>query len=361
MAGAIWAGPAASPLAATSPGTHLAEVGERVVRHAVVEHAGLGLGGARQLDAVAVGRRASRGRRRPQGVGRRARRAAASARSWRRRPRGRGTGAAAGGRRRPAGWRDRRRPRPAGRRWARTATARRRCRAGAARPSAARRRPSSGPPPRRRPGPGRRRRPARRRPCRHEKSPDAGEVLSPCPRKSSAQQWATAASSCAIGAQVIARKPVGWHISRGGPSPPRSWSATVTPSVDGTVRAGGEGAIRPCWQRGPTAGPCRTRPAGDRGPPAAGRVGDRCRTRGHRGRAAANRRYYDAFEARDLDAMSDVWHHGDEVVVHPSRVEDAARVGGGGRVVVRPVRRPAAPAVHPHRRAGPGSRARRPG
>ena len=33
---------------------------------------------------------------------------------------------------------------------------------------------------------------------------------------------------------------------------------------------------------------------------------------------AANRRYYDAFEARDLDAMSDVWHHDDGVVcTHP--------------------------------------------
>lgn len=34
--------------------------------------------------------------------------------------------------------------------------------------------------------------------------------------------------------------------------------------------------------------------------------------------AAANRAFYDAFEARDLDAMSDVWEHSDRVVcTHP--------------------------------------------
>lgn len=33
---------------------------------------------------------------------------------------------------------------------------------------------------------------------------------------------------------------------------------------------------------------------------------------------AANRAFYEAFEGRDLDAMSDVWHHGDEVsCTHP--------------------------------------------
>lgn len=33
---------------------------------------------------------------------------------------------------------------------------------------------------------------------------------------------------------------------------------------------------------------------------------------------AANRAFYDAFEARDLDAMSDVWEHSDRVVcTHP--------------------------------------------
>ena len=32
----------------------------------------------------------------------------------------------------------------------------------------------------------------------------------------------------------------------------------------------------------------------------------------------ANRAYYEAFEARDLDAMSDIWRHDDEVVcTHP--------------------------------------------
>ncbi len=34
--------------------------------------------------------------------------------------------------------------------------------------------------------------------------------------------------------------------------------------------------------------------------------------------AAANQRYYDAFEARDLDAMSDLWEHSPRVVcTHP--------------------------------------------
>jgi ketosteroid isomerase-like protein len=33
---------------------------------------------------------------------------------------------------------------------------------------------------------------------------------------------------------------------------------------------------------------------------------------------AANRAFYDAFEARDIDAMSDLWEHGDDVVcTHP--------------------------------------------
>ena len=33
---------------------------------------------------------------------------------------------------------------------------------------------------------------------------------------------------------------------------------------------------------------------------------------------AANRRFYEAFEARDLDAMSDLWEHADRVVcTHP--------------------------------------------
>jgi ketosteroid isomerase-like protein len=33
---------------------------------------------------------------------------------------------------------------------------------------------------------------------------------------------------------------------------------------------------------------------------------------------AANHAYYDAFERRDLDAMSDIWHHDDAVVcTHP--------------------------------------------
>jgi hypothetical protein len=29
---------------------------------------------------------------------------------------------------------------------------------------------------------------------------------------------------------------------------------------------------------------------------------------------AANRAFYEAFEERDIDAMSDLWEHGDDVV-----------------------------------------------
>ncbi|HEX9258714.1 MAG TPA: nuclear transport factor 2 family protein [Acidimicrobiales bacterium] len=32
---------------------------------------------------------------------------------------------------------------------------------------------------------------------------------------------------------------------------------------------------------------------------------------------AANQAFYDAFEARDLDAMSDIWEHTDPVCTHP--------------------------------------------
>jgi ketosteroid isomerase-like protein len=38
----------------------------------------------------------------------------------------------------------------------------------------------------------------------------------------------------------------------------------------------------------------------------------------HEAVAAANRSFYDAFEARDLDAMSDLWEHSDRVTCsHP--------------------------------------------
>ena len=84
---------------------------------------------------------------------------------------------------------------------------------------------------------------------------DAGDVLSPWPRKSSAQPWATRPVPAAIGAQVMARNPVGWHNSSGGPSPPRSWSASVTPSVDATGRTGGEAGHRPMLAAAPCGPP----------------------------------------------------------------------------------------------------------
>lgn len=47
--------------------------------------------------------------------------------------------------------------------------------------------------------------------------------------------------------------------------------------------------------------------------------------------SAANRAYYDAFERRDIDAMSDVWEHADRVLcTHPGWVtlRGWAAVGG---------------------------------
>ncbi len=46
---------------------------------------------------------------------------------------------------------------------------------------------------------------------------------------------------------------------------------------------------------------------------------------------AANAAFYDAFERRDIDAMSDVWRHDDRVVcTHPgwSTLHGWAKVGG---------------------------------
>jgi hypothetical protein len=73
----------------------------------------------------------------------------------------------------------------------------------------------------------------------HAKSIESGTVLSPWPRKSRAQPWATSASCVANGAQIIPWKPVGWQNTRGEPSPPRSMSASKTPSDEGTCWMGG--------------------------------------------------------------------------------------------------------------------------
>ena len=67
---------------------------------------------------------------------------------------------------------------------------------------------------------------------------------------------------------------------------------------------------------------------------------------------AANRAFYDAFEARDLDAMSDVWEHADRVsCTHPGW-RTLHGLGRGVGLVVRPVRRPEPAPVHPHQRGG---------
>ena len=53
----------------------------------------------------------------------------------------------------------------------------------------------------------------------------------------------------------------------------------------------------------------------------------------------ANQAFYDAFEAHDIDAMSDLWEHTDRVAcTHPGW--GTLRGGAGGGVVVRPVRQP---------------------
>jgi ketosteroid isomerase-like protein len=54
------------------------------------------------------------------------------------------------------------------------------------------------------------------------------------------------------------------------------------------------------------------------------------RTDLHAAVLAANRRFYEAFEARDIDAMSDAWEHSERVVcTHPgwSTLRSWARVG----------------------------------
>ena len=212
---------------------------------------------------------------------------------------------------------------------------------------------------------GRRRRPGRRRPCRATRSRrDAGDgALAVAPEVERPAVGDRRPARCAIGAHVIARNPVGWHNSSGGPSPPRSWRARVTPSVDGTERTGGEEAIGSCWQRMPPA----AQPAATRGTTigdgsGAGRVGGRCPRRWtsrrcRAGQPALLRRVRGPRPRRDVRHVAPRRRRR----VHASGVEDAARVGRGGRVLVRPVRGPAAPAVHPHRRAGPACPARWPG
>ena len=41
-----------------------------------------------------------------------------------------------------------------------------------------------------------------------------------------------------------------------------------------------------------------------------------------------NHAFYEAFEARDLDAMSDIWEHSDRVTLHPSRAGRVLRGWG---------------------------------
>src|SRR4051812_1795666 len=83
--------------------------------------------------------------------------------------------------------------------------------------------------------------------------------------------------------------------------PPRSWTATFTPPVDGTVD--GTKCIRARLRCAPIAAePDSPAPGPDPG----------------REVLAVNQRFYDAFEAADLDSMSDVWEHSDRVVcTHP--------------------------------------------
>ena len=142
---------------------------------------------------------------------------------------------------------------------------------------------------------------------------DAGEVLSPWPRKSMRPAVSHIGQ---VGGQRLPdhRRGTRWRgrTASGGPSPPWSCSASVTPSVEGTWRHAGAGRRHAGSDpaRWPNRWSRRRR---------ADRVGGRCRKRSTSRRSwPANRGFYDAFEARDLDAMSDVWEHDDTVVcTHP--------------------------------------------
>ena len=114
----------------------------------------------------------------------------------------------------------------------------------------------------------------------------SGVVASPWPRKSSARQWYAELRCAASGSNTRPWKPLAWARSSGGrPDPPRSWTATTTPSVEGT---------RCIWAI----------------LSASSAEADAV--------LAANRAFYEAFEQRDLDAMSEVWEHSDRVVcTHP--------------------------------------------
>lgn len=50
---------------------------------------------------------------------------------------------------------------------------------------------------------------------------------------------------------------------------------------------------------------------------------------------AANQAFYDAFEARDFDALSDLWERSERISC-THRLADIARLGSGRRVVGRP-------------------------
>src|SRR5437870_3389664 len=62
------------------------------------------------------------------------------------------------------------------------------------------------------------------------------------------QQWKRSANAAAIGAKTIPWKPVAWAKRSGGPSPPRSWAGTDTPSA---VRKRGTAPTLATWPAGP--------------------------------------------------------------------------------------------------------------
>ena len=127
--------------------------------------------------------------------------------------------------------------------------------------------------------------------------------------------------AAASGAQIIPWNPVGWQNSSGGPSPPRSMKQ-ATPSVEGTCRMG-HAAMLAAFARSPT----RRLVAIGRPDAGAGRRrgGTGCEPgllRGVRGsRPGRHVRRVGARRRRG---------------VHPSGLEDAARLGRSGRVLVRP-------------------------
>ena len=204
---------------------------------------------------------------------------------------------------------------------------------------------------------GRRRRGRRPPPAGRRASPPTaagcpgGTTEAPWARKSIAHRSKPSPRAADIGSHTAPWKPVAWQKSVGRP--------VAAVLVHGRAR----------HRRGRS--PCASvhpRRAAPREANSVGAMPDPAADEEHAGDTAAeaevrqaNRRFYDAFEARDLDAMSDVWAHDDRVsCTHPGwrTLHGWGAVSGSWFALVR---RSAAAAVHPHRRARQRRRATPPG